>query len=126
MEAGIYDLYQLKKPNNELFSYDEISIIFSTTSNNRSFVKDIQLISALPLEWINSYSPANGLHKFIEFKKKMLSQIELLGQSNLTAYSYLRAKSKVLPYILADSSHHRIGRSIGFVLKKFNLELTRA
>ena len=25
-EAGIYDLYQLKKPNNDLFSYDEIAI----------------------------------------------------------------------------------------------------
>ena len=27
-EAGINDLYQLKKTNNELFSYDEIAIIF--------------------------------------------------------------------------------------------------
>ena len=30
-EAGIYDLYQLKKPNIDLFSYDEIAIIFSMT-----------------------------------------------------------------------------------------------
>ena len=33
-KAGIYDLYQLKKPNNELFSYDEIAIIFGMTPNN--------------------------------------------------------------------------------------------
>ena len=58
-EAGIYDLYQLKKTNNELFSHDEIAIIFSTTSNHQFFVKYIQLISALPLEWINSESPVN-------------------------------------------------------------------
>ena len=31
-----------------------------------------------------------------------------------------------LPYILADRMHHRIDRSISFVLKKFDLELTRA
>ena len=31
-----------------------------------------------------------------------------------------------LPYILADRLHLRIGRSISFVLKKFNLELIRA
>ena len=59
------------------------------TPNNRYFVKYIQLISALPLEWINSDYPANGLHKFIEFKKKMLSQIKLLGQSSKTAYPFL-------------------------------------
>ena len=35
--AGIYDLYQLKKPNNELFSYDEIAIIFGMTPNNQFF-----------------------------------------------------------------------------------------
>ena len=61
-EAGIYDLYQLKKPNNELFSYDEIAIIFGMTPNNQSFVKYIKLISALPLEWINNDYPANGLY----------------------------------------------------------------
>ena len=32
----------------------------------------------------------------------------------------------IIPYILADRSHHHIGHSISFVLKKFNLELTRA
>ena len=69
-EAGIYDLYQMKKPNNELFVYDEIAIIFGLTPNNQSFVKYIKLISALPLVWINNDYPANGLHKFIEFKKK--------------------------------------------------------
>ena len=37
------------------------------------------------------------MHKFIEFKKKILSQIELLGQSNKTAYTFLREKSKILP-----------------------------
>ena len=30
-----------------------------------------------------------------------------------------------LPYILAYRSHHRIGRTISFVLKKLNLALTR-
>ena len=94
----IYDLYQLKKPNNELFSYDEIAIIFGMTPINQSFVKYIKLISALPLEWINNDYSANGLYKFIEFKKKMLSQIELLGQSNKTAYTFLREKSKILPF----------------------------
>ena len=67
------------------------------TPKNQSFVKYIKLISALPLKWINNDYPANGLHKFIEFKKKMLSQIELLGQSNKTAYTFLREKSKILP-----------------------------
>ena len=67
------------------------------TPNNQSFVKYIKLISALPLEWINNDYSASGLHKFIEFKKKMLSQIELLGQSNKTAYTFLREKSKILP-----------------------------
>ena len=67
------------------------------TPNNQSFVKYIKLISALPLEWINNDYPANGLYKFIEFKKKMLSHIELLGQSNKTAYTFLREKSKILP-----------------------------
>ena len=96
-EAGIYDFCQLKKTNNELFSYDEIAIIFGMTPNNESFVKYIKLISALSLEWINNNFPANRLHKFIEFKKKMLSQFELLGQSNKTAYTFLREKSKILP-----------------------------
>ena len=41
--------------------------------------------------------PQTGFHKFIEFKKKMLFQIELLGQSNKTAYTFLREKSKILP-----------------------------
>ena len=50
------------------------------TPNNQSFVKYIKLISALPLEWINNDYPAKGLYKFIEFKKKMLSHIELLEQ----------------------------------------------
>ena len=95
-EAGIYDLYQLKKPNNGLFSYDEIAFIFGLTPNNQSFVKYIKLISTLPLKRINNDYPANGLHKFIEFKKKMLSQIEL-RQSNKTAYTFLREKSKILP-----------------------------
>ena len=67
------------------------------TPNNQSFVKYIKLISALPLEWINNDYPANGLHKFIAFKKKMLSQIELLGQSKKTAYTFLREKFKILP-----------------------------
>ena len=52
-EAGIYDLYQLKKTNNELFLYDEVAISLGMTPNNQSFVKYIKLISALPLEWIN-------------------------------------------------------------------------
>ena len=91
-EAGIYDFYQLKKTNKELFSYDEIAIIFGMTPNNQSFIKYIKLISALPLEWINNDYPANGLYKFIEFKKTMLSHIELLGQSNKTAYTFLREK----------------------------------
>ena len=95
-EAEIYDLYQLKKPNNELFSNDEIAIIFDMTPNNQSLVKCIKLISALPLEWINNDYPENGLYKFIEFKKKMLSHIELLGQSNKTAYTFLREKIKNL------------------------------
>ena len=30
-----------------------------------------------------------------------------------------------LPYILAYRSHHRIGRTMNFVLKKLNLGLTR-
>ena len=67
------------------------------TPNNQSFVKYIKLISALPLKWVNNEYPANGWHKFIKFKKKMLSQIELLGQSNKTAYTFLREKSKILP-----------------------------
>ena len=78
-------MISIKKPNNKLFSYDEIAIIFGMTPNNQSFVKYIKLISALPLKWINNDYPANELYKFIEFKKKMLSQIELLGQPNKTA-----------------------------------------
>ena len=67
------------------------------TSNNQSFIKYKKLISGLPLEWINNDYAANGLHKLIEFKKKILSQIELLGKSNKTAYNFLREKSKILP-----------------------------
>ena len=33
----------------------------------------------------------------MEFKKKTLFQIELLGQSNKTAYTFLREKSEILP-----------------------------
>ena len=51
------------------------------TPNNQSFVKYTKLLSALPLEYMNNDYPVNGLHEFVEFKKKMLSQIELLGQS---------------------------------------------
>ena len=65
--------------------------------NNQSFVKYIKLISALPLKWINNDYSANGFYKFIEFKKKILSQIELLGQPNKKAYTFLREKSKILP-----------------------------
>ena len=84
----------MKKTNNELFSYDEVAIVFCMTPNNQTFVKYIKLIFASPLEWINNDYPANGLHKFIEFKKKMLSQIKLLGQSNKTAYTFLRENQK--------------------------------
>ena len=48
--------------------------MFGMMPNNQSFVKYIKLISALLLEWINNDYLVNGLHKFIEFKKKMLSQ----------------------------------------------------
>ena len=64
-EAGIYNFYQLTKPSDELFTDDEIAVVFVMMPNNRSFVKYIQLISALPLEWINNDDPANGLDKFI-------------------------------------------------------------
>ena len=37
----------------------------------------------------------------------------------------LGSSSGKLLYILAYRSRHRIGRTISFVLKKFNLELTR-
>ena len=67
------------------------------TPNNQSFVNDMQLISALPLEWMNNDYPANGLHKFIEFKKNMVTQFELLRQSNKTACTFLREKIKTLP-----------------------------
>ena len=53
-EVGIYDLYQLKKTNNKLFSYDEIAITFCMTPNNQSLVKYLKLISALPCEWIKN------------------------------------------------------------------------
>ena len=33
-ETGIYDFYLLKKTNYELFSYDEIAIIFGLTPSN--------------------------------------------------------------------------------------------
>ena len=46
-EEGIYDLYQLKKPNNELFLYDEIAIIFGMTPNNQSFVDIIGILVVL-------------------------------------------------------------------------------
>ena len=35
------------------------------------------------------------------------------------------AVGEEVPYILAYRSHHRIGRTISFVLKKLNLALTR-
>ena len=44
---------------------------------------------------------------------------------NCLAFSNLRLFLFYLPYILAYRSRHRIGRTISFVLKKFNLELTR-
>ena len=65
------------------------------TPSNQSFVKYIKLISILLLDWINIDYPANVLNKVIEFKKNLLSQIELLGQSNKTAYSFLKEKSKI-------------------------------
>ena len=96
-KAGIYDFYQLKKPSNELFTCDQIEIIFGITPNKQFFLKYINLISALPLEWINNDYPKSRLHKFIDFKKKMLSQVELLAQSNTTTNLFLRQKSKILP-----------------------------
>ena len=66
------------------------------TPDNQSFVKYIKLISALPLVWINNDYPANGLHKFMEFKKKIISQTELLGQSNKTAFTFFKRKIKNL------------------------------
>ena len=66
-ETGIYGFYQLKKTNNELFSFDETAIIFGMTPYNQSFALNIKQISDLPLKWIKNYYPANGLHKFIEF-----------------------------------------------------------
>ena len=65
-EAGSYDFYQLKKLNNKLFLYDEIAIIFGMTPINQSFVRYIQLISALPLEWIDSGYTANRLPNLIK------------------------------------------------------------
>ena len=77
--------------------YDEIAIFFGMTPNSQYFVNYIKLKSALPLEWINNDYPANGIHKFIEFKRKMLSHIELLRQSNKTAHNFLKRKIKIFP-----------------------------
>ena len=96
-EAGFYDFYQLKNEAMNYFRVMKIAFIFVMTRNSQSFVKNIQLIPALPLEWINSDYPANGLHKFIEFKKKMVTQFELFGQSNKTTCTFLREKPKILP-----------------------------
>ena len=38
---------------------------------------------------------ATGLLKFIKFKKNIISN-RVLGQSNKTAYNFLREKSKIL------------------------------
>ena len=37
--AGIYDFYQLVKPNGDLFSYNKMAIKFKMTPNNHSFIK---------------------------------------------------------------------------------------
>ena len=67
------------------------------TPNSQYFVNYIKLKSALPLEWINNNYPANGMHKIVEFKRKMLSHIELLRPYNKTADTSLKEKSKIFP-----------------------------
>ena len=41
--AGIYNFFELAKPNNDLISHGEIAVIFGMTPNNRCVVKFIQL-----------------------------------------------------------------------------------
>ena len=54
------------------------------TPNNQSFVKYIQLISALPLKWINR----KRIAQIYRVYGKNVISIELLVQSNKTAYTF--------------------------------------
>ena len=48
-KAGIFDFFQLLKSDSKLYSYDEVASAFDMISNNKSFIKYIKLISAIPM-----------------------------------------------------------------------------
>ena len=56
------------------------------------------------------YFNFNFTYKFFNHRAKEVNAVNLTAQ---------------IPYILTYRSHHRIGRTISFVLKKLNLALTR-
>ena len=97
-KADKYDLYQLVKPDGDLFSYDEMAIKFKMTPNNHSFLKYGKLILAIPIIWLNENCTLFAASNFNEFKEKILTQIELLTESIKTVYALFREKSKVLPF----------------------------
>jgi len=51
-DAGLYDFYQLLKPDGSLNTYNETAAAFVLKANSYSFIKFIKLTAALPVSWV--------------------------------------------------------------------------
>ena len=58
--AGNFDFPQLLDSDEHIKSYDDLSIDFGLTPNNYSFIKHVNLISAVPLSWLHE-TPTNQM-----------------------------------------------------------------
>ena len=79
-----YDFYQLVKPDGDLSSNDKMAINFQM--KQPFFYQTCQTIFlATPIIWLKENCISSTASNFNEFKKKVLTQIELVSESNKTA-----------------------------------------
>jgi len=87
-DVGIYDFYQLLKPDGYINTYDETAEVFGLKANNYSFIKFIKLIAALPVSWVEE-KIKSGEQNFLTFKENNFKQINKFGTSNKKVYQFL-------------------------------------
>ena len=93
-DAGIADAQQIVDINGNFKSYDEIATKYDLTSNNRSFIEYIELISVVPQRWQLNSVFDNHRNEFIE---NVLQNLQTYGKSTKSFYDYLFSKIESFP-----------------------------
>jgi len=92
--SGIVDARQLVDANGNFRSYDDIAAACNLTSNNESFIKYIQLMSAVQKNW-NLYSVyIDNKNQIIE---NVLEKLQLFRKSSKSCYNYIFSKLNFIP-----------------------------